>query len=93
MLEASIERIRAWNSKAFPATLCATLLLSSSPAFAQSAQTPELQALGTKLMQEINANIQCNANAISGRQEIEKLQAEIKALKAKYEPEVKPDAK
>lgn len=52
-------------------------------------QPPEVQALGAKLMQEINANIQCNANAIAGKAEIEKLQAEIKRLKIKYEPEKK----
>lgn len=60
---------------------------------AQQKPPPELEAMGGKLMQEINANIQCNANAIIGRAELEKLQAELKALKAKYEPEEKKDAK
>lgn len=47
----------------------------------QSKPSPELEAIGSKLMQEINANIQCNANAIAGRAELEKLQAELKAVK------------
>lgn len=60
------------------------------PALAQGQKpSPELEAVGAKLMQEINAGIQCNANGIVGRQELEKLQAELKALKAKYEPEEK----
>lgn len=67
------------------------LLFLSSAAIAQTT-TPEIQAVGAKLMQEINANIQCNAQGIVARQEIEKLQIEIAALKAKYEPE-KKDAK
>lgn len=67
------------------------LLLLTSAAFAQQ-PSPEVEALGAKLMSEINAGIQCNANAVAGRREIEKLQAEVKALKAKYEPETK-DAK
>jgi len=71
------------------------LLLLGIQAFAQTPQqpSPEFEAIGAKLMQEINAGIQCNANAVAGRRELEKLQAEIKALKAKYEPEAKPDAK
>lgn len=72
--------------------LLVVIILASTPVFAQPKPSPELEAVGAKLMQEINAGIQCNANAIVGRQELEKLQAELKALKAKYEPEVKSDA-
>lgn len=75
-------------------TIAVAFPFSLSPLYAQGQKpTPELEAMGGKLMQEINANIQCNANAISGRNELEKLQAELKALKAKYEPEEKKDAK
>lgn len=53
-----------------------------SPSWAQGQKpSPELEAVGAKLMQEINAGIQCNANAIAGRQELEKLQAELKQVK------------
>lgn len=65
--------------------------LLATPAFAQQ-QSPEMEALGAKLIQEINAGVQCNANAVAGRREIERLMSEVKALKAKYEPE-KKDAK
>jgi len=59
------------------------LFLFPTEVWAQQKPPPEIEALGSKLMQEINANIQCNANGIVGRQEIEKLQAEIKSLKEK----------
>lgn len=65
------------------------LCLSSTLALAQQKPSPELEAIGQKLMMEINAGIQCNANAIAGRNELEKLQVELKALKAKYESEEK----
>ena len=65
-------------------------LLLPSAAFAQQG-SPEFQALGAKLMSEINAGIQCNANAIAGRAELEKVQAELKAMKDKYEPQEKKD--
>lgn len=70
--------------------------MTTSLSLGQTKPSPELEAIGQKLMQEINAGIQCNANAIAGRNELEKLQAEVKsalaelaALKAKYEPEEK----
>lgn len=60
----------------------AFLALGLSIGWAQGQKpSPELEAVGAKLMQEINANIQCNANAIAGRTELEKLQAELKAVK------------
>lgn len=69
------------------------LILSSATAFAQpTSPTPEVEALGAKLMQEINANIQCNANGVAGRRELESLKAELRSLKEKYEAE-KKDAK
>ena len=63
-------------------------------AWAQQPQkpSPELEAMGQKLMVEINAGIQCNANAIAGRNRITELETEVARLKAKYEPEAK-DAK
>jgi len=65
------------------------LLMTTNLSLGQTKPSPELEAIGQKLMVEINAGIQCNANAIAGRQELEKLQAEVKVLKAKYEPEEK----
>ena len=65
--------------------LALAFVLCASPALAQQ-PAPEMEAMGAKLMQEINAGIQCNANAVAGRREIERLTAEVKALKEKYEP-------
>lgn len=56
-------------------------------------QSPEMQAIGNKLIAEINAGIVCGASAITQKQEIDKLQAEIKALKDKYEPQPAPASK
>lgn len=53
----------------------------SVPAWAQQKPSPEMEALGNKLMVEINAGIQCNANGIAGRQALEAAQKEIEGLK------------
>lgn len=63
--------------------------MTTNLSLGQTKPSPELEAVGAKLMQEINAGIQCNANAIVGRGELEKAQAEVKRLKDKYEPEEK----
>lgn len=58
------------------------LALGLSIGWAQGQKpSPELEAVGAKLMQEINAGIQCNANAIAGRNEWEKLKTELEGLK------------
>jgi hypothetical protein len=53
----------------------------SPPAAPQAA--PEVEAMGAKLMQEINASISCSAGMVSARREIERLQALVKELEAK----------
>jgi hypothetical protein len=60
-------------------TLALAFTLAASTAFAQAPPTPNEQALGQKLMQEINYGISCSGSNIA-------LQAEIKRLKDKYEP-------
>ncbi len=54
--------------------------------YAAIAQQPnnEAQAIGQKLIAEINLNIQCNTSLLT-------LQQEVKRLKDKYEPEAKKD--
>ncbi len=64
-------------------------LLAPLPVLAQT-PTPEVQALGQKLMAEINANIQCTTAGISLQQQLVAAQAQIKALQDKYE---KPEEK
>ena len=50
---------------------------------AQSAPppSPEVQAIGQKLMAEINASVSCTAQAITLKQQLDMAQAELKALK------------
>jgi hypothetical protein len=55
----------------------------------QAQQSPSEQALGNKLMAEINAALQCDAGLISARQELAKSAARIKELEDKYEPKDK----
>ena len=55
----------------------------------QQQQSPEVQALIAKLLAELNSGLQCSANSIAGRQELEKAYAEVKRLKDKYEPEAR----
>ena len=61
----------------------------TAPAVAQ--QAPDSQALAAKLMEEINGGLQCRTALITGQQEQTKMQAEIKRLKEKYEPETKTE--
>lgn len=51
------------------------------PAAPQAA--PEVEAMGARLMQEINASISCSTGMISARREIERLQAKVKELEGK----------
>ena len=64
-----------------------TLLLASVASAQQAA--PEVQALQGKLMQELNASLQCTTQAITLQQQVTKLTADLKAMKDKYETEKK----
>jgi hypothetical protein len=59
--------------------------LFTTPAVAQQQATPNEQAMGTKLMQEIQGGLNCNANLISVQAELAKAQARIKELETKPE--------
>lgn len=75
--------------------LIAAMVLFSGPVWAQSQllPTPEVQALGQKLMNEININIQCSATGISLQQQLSAAQAHIKSLEDKYEPKKSEEKK
>lgn len=58
-----------------------------SPAQAQQQQpSPSEQALGAKLMKEINDGLQCSATVVSAQAEIQRLQAKLKELEPKNKP-------
>jgi len=63
--------------------LALVFLLLTSPALAQQAPppSPEMQAMQSEVMQQLNAKLQCTMQAITLQQQVEKLQAELKALK------------
>jgi hypothetical protein len=66
--------------------ILAVLLLVAMPAFAQQPQQPASpmeQALGQKLMEEINSNIQLRTQLVG-------MQDQIKDLQAKLKPQDKP---
>lgn len=65
--------------------IIAIALLASTSAFAQQ-QTPSEQALGTKLLQEIQGGLNCSASLISVQAELAKATARIKELEPKPEP-------
>ena len=60
-------------------------------ALAADQPTPQAQAMSQRLMQEINANLQCSTAAIELGQQLEHSKAEVARLLAKYEP-AKPEA-
>lgn len=64
-------------------TIALAIALLAMPANAQQPPQPtaEVQALQNRIMQEINAAIQCTTQAIALGQENSKLKAEIEALK------------
>ena len=65
------------------------LLLSAAPALAQQQQqTPSEQALGVKLMQEIQGGLNCSAGLIAVQKQLDAANAKIKELEPK--PEAKP---
>lgn len=59
-------------------------LVAATPVLAQQ-QTPSEQALGTKLMQEIQGGLNCSASLIALQAELTKAQARIKELEPKAE--------
>ncbi len=72
---------------AFAAALCAAVgpAVVGDPYEAMAQQVNnEAQAIGQKLIAEINLNIQCNTGLLT-------LQQEVKRLKDKYEPEAKKE--
>ena len=66
-------------------------ILISSPALSQpqSQPSPEVEALGQRLMSEIAQGVQCNTNAIALRRELDRVNAELRRLRDNYEPEPK----
>ena len=62
------------------------MLITTSSLAQQQTQAPEVQALQAKLMQELNASLQCTTQAIALQQENTKLKAELDALKKPPEP-------
>ena len=70
--------------------LALTLLLPlSAQAQEQAAQTPQVRALSQKLLAEFQEGINCKALSESLADKVRAAEAEVKALKEKYEP--KPD--
>ena len=61
------------------------LCLFASPCLAQQQQSPGEQALGAKLMQELQSGLNCNAQLISVQAELAKANARIKELEPKPE--------
>lgn len=60
----------------------------ATPVFGQTAtpMTPLDQALSNKVMVELNAGLQCSAGLIDTQKQLADAQAQLKALKDKYEP-------
>lgn len=68
--------------------LAIVLMAYAGASFAQTAaqhQTPNEQALGVKLMQEIQGGLSCNANLITVQAELVKANARVKELEPKPE--------
>lgn len=65
-------------------------LLAATSALAQSA-SPNEQAMGVKLLQEIQAGLSCSANLISAQADLAKAQTRIKELEAKSAPSEEKD--
>jgi hypothetical protein len=64
-----------------------TLLVS--PAMAQQQASPSEQALGNKVLQEIQSGLQCSSSLISAQAELAKALARIKELESKPKEESK----
>lgn len=59
--------------------LAALVVLLPVAALAQSAPTPKEQALGSRILFELNANVECNTNLITVREELARARAELEA--------------
>lgn len=70
-------------------SLIALVLLLPSIAFAQTTATPAEQALGAKLMREINEGLTCNASVNTLQAELVAAKAKIKELEAKVPADAK----
>lgn len=68
----------------------ATIILVSTPALAQQQPSAELRAYGDKLMAEIGAGLTCSTARIELRGQVDALNAEVRRLKDKYEPDNNP---
>lgn len=70
------------------ARLCGVIfgLFMLSAASAQG-PSPELQAYSNKLMAEIGAGLECSKMTIILRGQVDALNAEVRRLKDKYEPQ------
>lgn len=55
-------------------------LLAASPAFAQQTPPPVEQAMGMKIVQEVQFGVQCNAEMITVKAELAKAQVRLKEL-------------
>jgi len=76
------------------AIVLAACLLISDGAFAQQQApqqpSPMEQALGRKLMQEINTSVTCGAGLVAAQEQLTAAQVRVKALEDKYEPKKSP---
>lgn len=63
--------------------LAIVLALIIGPASAQQQQSPAEQAMGAKIVQELQAGLTCNISLITVKAELEEAKAKIKELEAK----------
>jgi len=62
------------------------LSLVTTQVFAQ-VQSPEMQTLQNEIMAQLNGKLQCNMQIITLQQKLVNMEAQIKGLRDKYEPE------
>lgn len=65
----------------------AAFVALATPALAQQQPSPAEQALGSKLMQEVQAGLNCSADLIVLRAELARANERIKELAPKPEPQ------
>lgn len=63
--------------------------LTAGPTFAQQQSSPNEQALGRKLFQEMQLGVSCSAELIAVKAELDKANARIKELEPKAKSEKK----
>lgn len=63
--------------------LALVISVTTTFAFAQQQQTPTEQAMGTKILQEMQAGLTCSVSLISVKDELDKANARIKELEPK----------